>query len=107
MDVIDKRKISCPCQKSNHDLFVPLEYQTMDKVQKPSNPECYTPSSEPFRISFGAAAVNVGQSTTLSKAICPQAIFLKALQCRPLTGRKESHFQISKKEDSPSRFSCL
>jgi hypothetical protein len=22
----------------------------MDKVQKPSNPECYTPSSEPFRI---------------------------------------------------------
>jgi hypothetical protein len=27
-----------------------LEYRTMDKVQKPSNPECYTPSSEPFRI---------------------------------------------------------
>jgi hypothetical protein len=23
---------------------------TMDKVQKPSNPELYTPSSEPFRI---------------------------------------------------------
>jgi hypothetical protein len=22
----------------------------MDKVQKPSNPECYTPSSEPIRI---------------------------------------------------------
>jgi hypothetical protein len=27
-----------------------VEYQTMDKVQKPSNPECYIPSSEPFRI---------------------------------------------------------
>jgi hypothetical protein len=27
-----------------------LEYQTMDKVQNPSNPECLTPSSEPFRI---------------------------------------------------------
>jgi hypothetical protein len=22
----------------------------MDKVEKPRNPECYTPSSEPFRI---------------------------------------------------------
>jgi hypothetical protein len=27
-----------------------LEYQTMDKVQKPFNPECYTPSSETFTI---------------------------------------------------------
>jgi hypothetical protein len=27
-----------------------LEYRTMEKVQKPSNSECYTPSSEPFRI---------------------------------------------------------
>jgi hypothetical protein len=27
-----------------------LEYQMMEKVQKPSNPECYTPLSEPFRI---------------------------------------------------------
>jgi hypothetical protein len=27
-----------------------LEYQTMDKVQKHSNSECYTPSSEPIRI---------------------------------------------------------
>jgi hypothetical protein len=26
------------------------EYWTMDEVQKPSNSECYTPSSEPFRI---------------------------------------------------------
>jgi hypothetical protein len=25
-----------------------LEYRTMDKFQKPSNSECYTPSSEPF-----------------------------------------------------------
>jgi hypothetical protein len=27
-----------------------LEYQTMDKVQNPSNSVCYTASSEPFRI---------------------------------------------------------
>jgi hypothetical protein len=27
-----------------------LEYQTMEKVQKPSNSVYYTPSSEPFRI---------------------------------------------------------
>jgi hypothetical protein len=27
-----------------------LEYRTMGKVQKPSNSECYMPSSEPFRI---------------------------------------------------------
>jgi hypothetical protein len=27
-----------------------LKYRTMDKVQKPSNSECYTPSLEPFRI---------------------------------------------------------
>jgi hypothetical protein len=26
------------------------EYRTMGKVQKPSNPECYTPSSKPSRI---------------------------------------------------------
>jgi c-di-GMP-related signal transduction protein len=27
-----------------------LKYRTVDKVQKPSNSECYTTSSEPFRI---------------------------------------------------------
>jgi hypothetical protein len=27
-----------------------LEYRTMDKVQNPSNSECYTPSPDPFRI---------------------------------------------------------
>jgi hypothetical protein len=27
-----------------------LEYRTMDKIQKPSNSECYTPLTEPFRI---------------------------------------------------------
>jgi hypothetical protein len=27
-----------------------LEYRPMDKVRKPSNPECYISSSEPFRI---------------------------------------------------------
>jgi hypothetical protein len=29
-----------------------LDYQTMAKVQKPSNCECYKPSSEPFRTNF-------------------------------------------------------
>jgi hypothetical protein len=28
-----------------------VEYRTMDKVQNPSNSECYSQSSEPFRIS--------------------------------------------------------
>jgi hypothetical protein len=27
-----------------------LEYRTMNRVEKPSNSECYTSSSEPFRI---------------------------------------------------------
>jgi hypothetical protein len=27
-----------------------LEYRMRDRVQKPSNSECYTPPSEPFRI---------------------------------------------------------
>jgi hypothetical protein len=31
-------------------VFYSLEYRTMEKVQKPSNSVCYTPSSEPFRI---------------------------------------------------------
>lgn len=30
-----------------------LEYWRVDKVQKPSNPECYTSLSEPFRIELG------------------------------------------------------
>jgi hypothetical protein len=30
-------------------LYTFLEYQMMDKVQKPSNSEYYTPPSEPFR----------------------------------------------------------
>jgi hypothetical protein len=27
-----------------------VEYRTTDEVLKPSNPECYTPSSETFKI---------------------------------------------------------
>jgi hypothetical protein len=33
-------------------VFKFLKYRTMGKVQKPSNSEYYTPSSEPFRINF-------------------------------------------------------
>jgi hypothetical protein len=35
---------------SASETLCSLEYRTMNKVQKPSNPECYTPSSETFRI---------------------------------------------------------
>jgi hypothetical protein len=31
-------------------VFLFIEFRTMDKVQKPSSNECYTPSSESFRI---------------------------------------------------------
>jgi hypothetical protein len=33
-------------------VFLSLEYRTMEKVQKPSNCDCDTPSSEPYRIYF-------------------------------------------------------
>jgi hypothetical protein len=33
-----------------HCVFYSLEYRPMEKVQKPSNSLCYTPSSEPFKI---------------------------------------------------------
>jgi hypothetical protein len=36
--------------RSSFRNVVFLEYLKMDKVQKPSNPKCYNPSSEPFRI---------------------------------------------------------
>jgi hypothetical protein len=39
----------------------PSEHRTMDKVQKPSNPKCHTPSSEPFRI-----YLNLGSLKTFS-----------------------------------------
>jgi hypothetical protein len=34
----------------NIEFFNYLEFRTMDKVQKPSDSECYAPSSEPFKI---------------------------------------------------------
>jgi hypothetical protein len=39
-------------------VFYLVEYRTMGKVQKPSNSEWYTPSSEPFRMYL---ILNVGQ----------------------------------------------
>jgi hypothetical protein len=36
-----------------------LEYRTMNKVQKPSSPECYIPSSEPFKVYFGSVALYI------------------------------------------------
>jgi hypothetical protein len=35
---------------SETSCFYFVEHRTMEKVQKPSNSVCYTPSSEPFRI---------------------------------------------------------
>jgi hypothetical protein len=35
-----------PVERAN--LLIFLEYWTMDKVQKRTNSECYTPSSEPL-----------------------------------------------------------
>jgi hypothetical protein len=53
-----------------------LEYWTMDKVQKPSNSECYTRSSEPFRIyqstvvtQTSTADVNEWLSVSLPKSL--------------------------------------
>jgi hypothetical protein len=43
----------------------------MDKVQKPSNSECYTPSSEPFRIYLNFSHLeikSVNRSLTIEKA---------------------------------------
>jgi hypothetical protein len=37
-------------QLPKHLVFCFLEYRAMEKVQKPSKSECYTPSSEPLRI---------------------------------------------------------
>jgi hypothetical protein len=34
----------------DYDLPCELEYRTMDKVQKPSDPDSYMTSSEPFII---------------------------------------------------------
>jgi hypothetical protein len=34
-----------------------LEYLTIDKVQKPSNPNCHTPSSETFRICLALSCI--------------------------------------------------
>jgi hypothetical protein len=41
---------TCSVGSDRKSYVMLLEYRTMDKVPNPSNPECYTPSSEPFRI---------------------------------------------------------
>jgi hypothetical protein len=35
-----------------YETLCSIEYRTMDKVQKLSNPKCYTPSSELLEINF-------------------------------------------------------
>jgi hypothetical protein len=51
-----------------------LEFWTMNKVHKPSNSECYTPQSEPFRFhkitfAFGFRESNVMTNTAMHKLI--------------------------------------
>jgi hypothetical protein len=53
-----------------------LEYQMMEKVQKPSNFVCYTSSSEPFRIYYSSSCdvhvrYLVAYQTTISQTITP------------------------------------
>jgi hypothetical protein len=40
----------------------------MEKVQKPSNPECYMPLSEPFRTNNGRCLINA--LITVGKDLC-------------------------------------
>jgi hypothetical protein len=48
------------------DPDIPLEYRTMEKVQKPSISVCYTPSSEPFRI-YNITVQDPGELRTFGK----------------------------------------
>jgi hypothetical protein len=38
-----------------------LEFGTMDKVHKPSDSECYTPLSEPFRFYMTSRVKHMGE----------------------------------------------
>jgi hypothetical protein len=40
-------------------FLVTIKIRTMDKVQKPSNSVCYTPSSEPYRIYMSTCIFNL------------------------------------------------
>jgi hypothetical protein len=42
-----------------NSVLLYLEFQTMDRVQKPSNSECYTPPSEPFRFHCALTCLNL------------------------------------------------
>jgi hypothetical protein len=53
----DLRKETDPVSETSSSL----EYRRMDKVQKPSNPECYPPSSEPSRIDNNLLFCKAGQ----------------------------------------------
>jgi hypothetical protein len=51
--------------------FFFLEYQRMNKVQKPSNSKCYTPLSEPFRI-----YMNKHVNSATVQTLCPSNLYL-------------------------------
>jgi hypothetical protein len=47
-----------------------LEYLMMEKVQKPSNSVCYTPSSEPFRIYHNTCYELSPARNSTGKSVC-------------------------------------
>jgi hypothetical protein len=47
-----KHKVSETGSVSETLCFLVIEFRTMDKVQKPNIDECYTPSSEPYRVYY-------------------------------------------------------
>jgi hypothetical protein len=72
----------------------------MDKVQKSSNSECYTSSSEPFRYNFLGLRINVKIKASFGK------IVRRADNATPLYPQKLP-LNFAKKWRSLSRYSSL
>jgi hypothetical protein len=66
-----------------HCFFSYLELRAMDKVQKPSNSECHTPSSESFRFYFKSLA----EFVVLTAVVMNFAIFWDTVPCNPHVNR--------------------
>jgi hypothetical protein len=56
-----------------------LEYQTIDKIQTLSNPNCYTPSSESFIIKNDI----LGRANLIVRLLCWKFINLKLQDGKP------------------------
>jgi hypothetical protein len=84
-------------------VFQFLEYWTMDKVQKPSNSECYTPSSEPLKIhSFSVKKgkwvnqyCNVGILYNMNtNSWCIFVLWIENAWTRPTQVKKNNNFSL-------------